>query len=515
MAGSEAAPARPGPAAAGPGGAALGVEPGLHVELHGIDVISDVDRKGAPRELFWPWFGANVSVLGLSYGSFVLGFGISFAQALLVGLVGIVGSFLLCGFVAVAGKRGSAPTMVLSRAAFGVRGNKLPSAISWLLTVGWETVLAILATLAVATVFRRLGWGGGDPVKVVALLVVAGCVVAGGVMGFDVIMRMQAVITVVTGALTVGFVVLVLDHIHWHAVAALPGGSAQKVVGALVFVMTGFGLGWVNAAADYSRYLPRSSSTAGVVGWTTLGSSVAPVVLLLFGLLLAGSSGRLSAAIGADPIGALADILPTWYLVPFVVVAVLGLVGGSVLDIYSSGLALLSLGLRIPRAAAALVDGTVMVLGTIYVVFVAGNFIGQFEGFLTTLGVPIAAWCGVVLADIALRRRPYADAELYDRSGRYGDVRWSAIVLVVVATVLGWGLVTNTAAGWLDWQGFLLGPFGLGGKTGAWAFANLGVLVALVAGFVVTPLFATSRIRCQEVLPLAVAPGTLGAPSQA
>lgn len=515
MAGSEEAPARPGPAAAGPGGAALGVEPGLHVELHGIDVISDVDRKGAPRELFWPWFGANVSVLGLSYGSFVLGFGISFAQALLVGLVGIVGSFLLCGFVAVAGKRGSAPTMVLSRAAFGVRGNKLPSAISWLLTVGWETVLAILATLAVATVFHRLGWGGGDPVKVVALLVVAGCVVAGGVMGFDVIMRMQAVITVVTGALTVGFVVLVLDHIHWHAVAALPGGSAQKVVGALVFVMTGFGLGWVNAAADYSRYLPRSSSTAGVVGWTTLGSSVAPVVLLLFGLLLAGSSGRLSAAIGADPIGALADILPTWYLVPFVVVAVLGLVGGSVLDIYSSGLALLSLGLRIPRAAAALVDGTVMVLGTIYVVFVAGNFIGQFEGFLTTLGVPIAAWCGVVLADIALRRRPYADAELYDRSGRYGDVRWSAIVLVVVATVLGWGLVTNTAAGWLDWQGFLLGPFGLGGKTGAWAFANLGVLVALVAGFVVTPLFATSRIRCQEVLPLAVAPGTLGAPSQA
>ena len=50
--------------------------------------------------------------------------------------------------------------MVLGRAAFGVRGNKLPSAISWLLTVGWETVLIILSTLATATVFERLGWGG-------------------------------------------------------------------------------------------------------------------------------------------------------------------------------------------------------------------------------------------------------------------------------------------------------------------------------------------------------------------
>ena len=118
----------------------------LQIEANGINVITDAERKGHPRDLFWPWFAANISVLGLSYGSFELGFGISFWQAVGAGLVGIIVSFLLCGFIAVAGKRGSAPTMVLSRAAFGVRGNKLPAAISWLLTVGWETVLIILAT---------------------------------------------------------------------------------------------------------------------------------------------------------------------------------------------------------------------------------------------------------------------------------------------------------------------------------------------------------------------------------
>ena len=96
-------------------------------------------------------------MLGLSYGSFLLGFGISFWQAVVVGIVGIVLSFLACGFIAVAGKWGSAPTMVLSRAAFGFNGNKLPAVISWLLTVGWETVLVVLATLATATVFGRLG----------------------------------------------------------------------------------------------------------------------------------------------------------------------------------------------------------------------------------------------------------------------------------------------------------------------------------------------------------------------
>jgi NCS1 family nucleobase:cation symporter-1 len=476
----------------------------LQIEANGINVITDAERRGRPRSLFWPWFAANVSVLGLSYGSFVLGFGISFTQALLAGLIGIVASFLLCGFIAVAGKRGSAPTMVLGRAAFGVRGNRLPSVISWLLTVGWETVLIVLATLATATVFERLGWGGGTATKVIALIVVTALTIFGGVMGFDLIMRMQSVITIVTGVLTVAFIALVADKIHWHTVAAIPGGSAQKFIGALVFVATGFGLGWVNAAADYSRYLPRRASSRGVIGWTTLGSSVAPVVLLVFGLLLAGSSAKLSMAIAGDPVGALTTLLPTWFLVPFIIVAVLGLVGGSVLDIYSSGLALLTVGIKIPRYAAALVDGFVMILGTIYVVFIAKNFLGQFEGFLITLGVPIAAWCGIMLADIALRRQDYAEADLFRPAGRYGDVRLVPIALIVAGTAAGWGLVTNTAAGWLSWQGYLLGPLGLGGRGGAWAFANLGVLVALAIGFIGALIGDRRAVRAQEALPAGV-----------
>ncbi|MGW2488319.1 purine-cytosine permease family protein [Streptomyces sp. NPDC001606] len=470
----------------------------MQVETHGLDVIGDAERKGTPRVLFWPWFGANVSVLGLSYGAFAFGFGISFWQALVAGVLGIVVSFLLCGFIAVAGKRGSAPTMVLSRAAYGVRGNRLPSVISWILTVGWETVLAALATMATATVFDRLGWGGGTETKVAALVVVAALTVLGGVMGFDLIMRLQTAITVITGILTVVYFGLVADHIHWSAVSSLPSGSPQEFIGALVFMMTGFGLGWVNAAADYSRYLPRSSSSRGVIGWTTFGGSVAPLLLLVFGLLLAGSSQTLSKAVAADPIGALTTILPTWFLVPFAVVAVLGLVGGTVLDIYSSGLALLSAGVRVPRPVAALFDGVLMIAGAVYIVFFAGDFLGQFMGFLTTLGVPIAAWCGIMLADLALRRRDYDETDLYRPHGRYGDAPLTPLLLTLAATALGWGLVTNSAASWLTWQGYLLAPFGLGGKTGAWAFANLGVLAALALAFLGTLLLRRGRVRAQE-----------------
>ncbi len=480
------------------GGQTVGQTSKLGVELNGVNVIAEDERKGTPRTLFWPWCAANVSVLGISYGSFIVGFGISFWQATVAAVVGTVLSFLLCGFIALAGKRGSAPTMVLSRAAFGVTGNGLPTLLSWLLLVGWETVLVSLSALATSTVFAELGFGGGTLTKIVGFLVTAALVVGAGVLGFDVIMRLQTVITIATAVLTVGYIAATIDEVHWSAVTAAPSGSTQAFVGALIFAATALGVGWVNTAADYSRYLPRRSSGSGVVGWTTLGGSVAPVVLVVFGILLVLSNKDLNAKIGVDPIGALTTVLPTSYLVPFAIVAVLGLVGGAALDIYSSGPALLSLGLKLPRWQAAVVDGMIMVIGAIYVVFFADNFIVPFQGFLITLGVPIAAWAGVFIADLALRRRSYADLELYDPRGRYGSVHLPAVLLVLLGTVLGWGLVTNSLAGWLSWQGFLLGPFGLGGKEGAWAFANLGVFVALLVGFLGWLLLGRVTVRRQE-----------------
>jgi len=279
----------------------------------------------------------------------------------------------------------------------------------------------------------------------------------------------------------------------------VPGGSPQAVLGTLIFAATGFGLGWVNSGADYSRYLPRNASSSAVVAWTTFGAAIAPVLLVVYGLLLAASDSKLNSAIASDPVGALTTLLPTWYLLLFALVAIGGLIGGAILDIYSSGLALLTLGLRIPRWTAAGLDGVIMIFGTIYVVWIASNFFFPFEGFLITLGVPIAAWCGVFLADLLLRKRDYAETELYDSRGRYGLINWVAVGTTVVATFLGWGLVTNGFADWLHWQGYLLEPFGLGPKdNGPWTYANLGVFVALGLGFLGQFVLGRSQIAKQE-----------------
>ena len=465
-------------------------------EVNSTNLIAENERHGKARDLFWPWCGANVSLLALSYGAFFLGFGISFWQATLAAIIGTILSFLVVGFSSLAGKKSNATTMVLSRAAFGVKGNVLPGFLSYVLFVGWETVLVSLATLATGTVFERVGHIDRNFAMIIGFIVAVSLTLFGGVLGFSVIMKLQKYLTIVTVFLTIGYILLTLDSVDWNMVTQKPSGSIQSFVGALVFGITGIGLGWVNAAADYSRYLPRTVKSSSVVAWTVIGASVVPIILVVYGAALSASDQKLSEAIAMDPIGALTTLLPTWYLIIFSVVAILGLVGGAILDLYSSGLTLVSLGVPLKRHIAAGVDGVLMLLGTIYIVWIADNFFFPFQGFLLTLGVPVAAWSAVFVTDVLMRKKAYSEKDLFIPNGIYGSVNWNSIFCVLIATLIGWGFVTNTFASWLSWQGYFLGI--IGGKEGPWAFANVGVILALAIASAGRYVFGRKEIAKQE-----------------
>jgi purine-cytosine permease-like protein len=465
-------------------------------ELNDINFIGESERRGKASDLFWTWAGANVSLLALSYGAFFLGFGISFWQATIAAVIGTVGSFALVGISSLAGKRSNAPTMTLSRAAFGVKGNLLPGFLSYFVVVGWETVLVSLATLATGTVLERATSIDRNISLAIGFLIAASLTIFGGVLGHSVIMKLQRLITGITVAATLTYIVLTLDEINWDSVFAIKAGSTAGLIGAIIFAITGIGLGWVNCAADYSRYLPRSTSSKSVFGWTVLGASIVPIALVIYGSALSGSSKELSDAIAMDPIGALTQLLPTWFLIPFALFAILGLVGGAILNLYSSGLTLISIGVKVRRPVAAGIDGTIMFFGTIYIVWFATDFFAPFQGFLITLGVPVAVWSAIFVADVVLRKRDYVEADLFSESGRYGRVNPIAIALVAIGSIVGWGFVTNTFAGWLSWQGYFMGA--IGGKEGQWAYANVGVIFALLIGFFGYLLLGRKRIQKQE-----------------
>ena len=115
------------------------------------------------------------------------------------------------------------------------------------------------------------------------------------------------------------------------------------------------------------------------------------------------------------------------------------------MDIYSSGLSLLATGVPVSRPVATAIDGTIMTLGTIVVVFFADSFLTPFTAFLTTLGVVIAAWAGVMLADIALRRKEYDDADRLGSSGKHRGLLAVVARLSARPIRFGW---TSRQLGW-------------------------------------------------------------------
>ena len=137
-----------------------------------------------------------------------------------------------------------------------------------------------------------------------------------------------------------------------------------------------------------------------------------------------------------------------------------------------------------------------MLAGTIYIVWIADNFFYPFQGFLITLGVPIATWSAIFVTDVLLRNRAYAEPDLYSVTGRYGLWNFKSLTLMAIGSIVGWGFVTNTFASWLSWQGYLL--FLIGGKDGGWAFANIGVLLALAIGAIGHYIFSKNAIARQE-----------------
>jgi nucleobase:cation symporter-1, NCS1 family len=199
---------------------------------------------------------------------------------------------------------------------------------------------------------------------------------------------------------------------HGIQFTSIPDGSFQSFVGAVIFAITGIGLGWVNAAADYSRYLPRTVSSKSVVGWTVLGASIVPIILVIYGAALSGSSKALSDAISMDPIGALTTLLPTWFLIPICPGCNPWPSRRCNLESLLFRLALVSMGVPIKRYQAAIIDAIIMFGGAIYIVWVADNFFYPFQGFLITLGVPVAVWSSIFVADVLIRKKAYSERDL-------------------------------------------------------------------------------------------------------
>jgi purine-cytosine permease-like protein len=204
-------------------------------------------------------------------------------------------------------------------------------------------------------------------------------------------------------------------------------------------IAAGTGIGWANAGADYARYLPRRVPGGRLVAASAFGAGIPLVVLISLGSLLAAGEPDLASA--SDPVSAINAMLPSWMSIPYLIAAFGGLLLSNHLSVYSAGLTVITLGIRVRRTFAVGLDVVVTFAGGIYFMLIANDFYGPFITFLTLLAVPINAWVGIFAVDLMSRRSYDNDALMnLERSSRYwfrGGVAWAAMISWAAAIVVG------------------------------------------------------------------------------
>ena len=231
------------------------------------------------------WAGAVWNVAFLIYGTLlVLIFGLSFAQAVVVILIGNL-FYLLTGLASLQGPRAGTTTFAISRAPFGPNGNRLPSFFNWVTQVGFEIEGIALVVFAGIALASRAGFLAGTPAKVVFLILALAVQAILPLLGHAAVLKVLKWLAIPFVILFVIMAIITTSKVNLHSVPHGAGWGSMLV--ALALVISVGGLGWTENGNDYSRYLPAGSNQRSIVLAVALGGAIPSVLLEILGAAVA------------------------------------------------------------------------------------------------------------------------------------------------------------------------------------------------------------------------------------
>ncbi|MGW0811909.1 purine-cytosine permease family protein [Streptomyces viridiviolaceus] len=454
-----------------------GSERAGHPETRGIDLVPADERAGRPRQLFAVWAAPNVSYLSLAVGATLILMGLTLPQAIGVILVGNL-LWILTGIVAASGPAAGTSGSVVSRAFYGVRGNKIVLVLTgWLIAAAYLALNWSAASVAGIGLAKRMGLPDSPVVNATVICLIAAATLLIAIYGYATIVRLYTALSIL---LTVVFVVVtgyVLAETDWSYAPAEPlrGAALAATLGIGFTIVASTPLSYSNSP-DLARYLPRDSSPVAVAGWTTCGAYLPSVVFTSVGALAAT---RLDMT---DPQAALESILPGWFVPVFVIAVVVNTMTNNGMTAYSAGLSIQSVGVRLARIPAVLIIGVLGTAMTLYAILV-WDFLTGVNTMLQLVVVVTGPAMAVAVTDLVMRRNRYNGADLLEQEQGgpfwyHRGVHWSGVLALVAGGLT--SLMWVTTSFWTGPIAAAMGEFDLAIPSGMavaaavyWASARL------------------------------------------
>ncbi len=397
------------------------------IESRSFDFVPEEERHGAPRQVFYMWFGINAQVFGLVTGFIGIAMGLNFWYSLLAIVIGISVGTLFMAFHAAQGPQLGLPQMIQSRAQFGYYGALLPLVVAWVMYIVYLAIDIVLAGQGFQAVWAWSlnGWMILLTIPMVLL----------GIYGYDFINRYNKYETWLFLAVFFGLTVFMIVH-------GVPGGWGTGLSkgtfawGPFVLVtsiIAAYVITYAPYVSDYTRYLPKSAIKSCF--WETYAGTVISCVWLF-------ALGALIGVVNPNMVSMLAEILkitgPVGGLL--VILLALGLIAPNSTNVYGGMMTALTIAnnvvdrvksTRLVRTGVCIAVG---VLGLLVATVGAGAFMTNLENYLTVILYIVIPWSVINLTDFyILRHGQYRTEDFYDKSGPFGKVNMKAMIVYVVS----------------------------------------------------------------------------------
>ncbi len=400
----------------------------MHVEKRSIDFIPENERHGKPGSLFYIWFGANMNITTIASGVLPVVIGLNlFWSAVAIILGSLIGAIFMASHSA-QGPRLGIPQMIQSRAQFGVIGAVLPLLFVMLIYLGFFVSNTLLAAQAIESVSPLSGDGNiyliGTLCFVVALY------------GYRLIHRLQKVLSIlsivvfmVATSLALG---LPIPVEQWSPA----NFSLPKFLVAISIAVT-WQLSYAPYVADYSRYLPSSTSMSRVFWFSYAGTVTGGAWMMILGAVLSVAISGFADNVGSH----LAQLFGPGAVLLFAFI-VYGQVAINVFNLYGAFMSTVTViepfaRLRVTPLVRGLFMLLISVIATALCTLSQENFIAFFLNFIFFMSYFLIPWTAINLVDYyCLRKGDYCVPDIFDLDGRYGRVNLVACGSFVLAILL-------------------------------------------------------------------------------
>jgi NCS1 family nucleobase:cation symporter-1 len=393
------------------------------VETRSIDYVPVSERHGKVWHLGPLWFAGNAQLATLAIGAFGVALGLSFAWSLLAIVLGSVIGTLFMAFHSAQGPKLGLPQMIQSRPQFGYYGALLPVLVAVALFIGYNVFNTQIAAVTVQQT------AGTD--ITVSTIIICGIAFVWAIFGYRLIHVFCQWASILFIAVYVLFGIGILAAVHvpagFYSFGAFKGDPFLLELGAVL----SYQLTWAPYVSEYSRYLPRRTSTASTFWWTYLGSGIGAVWLAGLGAFLAAIYPKITSSVTAIHTAGNAWFHGWGFIV--LLCSWPGLVAVIGLNMYSGGLAVLTTidsikPIKTTRVNRVLAITFIAVAGTVLALTIPGSFLTDFSSWLTIILYFMIPWTAVNLVDFFfVRRGNYAIKEIFKPNGMYHRWGWRGL----------------------------------------------------------------------------------------